>query len=184
VILGLGGNDTLIGRQGNDTLRGGKGNDRLDGGAGNDLLIGGVGDDTLIGGQGNDTLRGGSGNDRLVATAGNNLLEGGRGQDTLIGGQGVDVFVIGESVGFSEIRRFQTRLPNRPISDKIALLDNLRFRNLTLREQRGATWIGVGNNPIAVLLNVKPNQLSAADFIQSNEANAFLRAVPPASAST
>jgi Ca2+-binding RTX toxin-like protein len=179
LILGLGGNDTLLGRQGNDTLRGGKGDDRLDGGVGNDLLVGGPGNDTLIGSQGNDTLRGGNGRDRLVATAGNNLLDGGRGLDTLIGGTGVDVFVIGESAGFSEIRRFQVQRPNQ-ISDRLALLDDLRFRDLTLRERGGSTWIGVGNNPIAVLQNITPNQISAADFIQANEISGFLRALPPA----
>ncbi|WP_416676414.1 calcium-binding protein [Egbenema bharatensis] len=179
LILGLDGNDTLLGRQGNDTLRGGRGDDRLEGGVGNDLLVGGAGNDTLIGGKGNDTLRGGAGQDLLQASAGNNLLEGGRGSDTLVGAKGVDVFVIGESAGFSEIRRFQVRRPGKN-SDKIALLDNVRFRNLTLRAQGSSTWIGVGNNPIAVLQNVAPNALSAADFIQSSEASGFLRALPPA----
>lgn len=179
LILGLRGNDTLIGRQGNDTLRGGRGNDRLDGGVGNDLLVGGSGDDTLIGGQGNDTLRGGSGRDLLRATAGNNLLDGGRGQDTMVGGQGVDVFVIGESAGFSEIRRFQTQRPNQS-SDRLALLDNLRFRDLTLRGQSGSTWIGVGNNPIAVLRNVTPDRISVSDFIQASEISGFLQTLPPA----
>ncbi|WP_280952025.1 cadherin domain-containing protein [Methylobacterium sp. V23] len=45
-ILGLDGNDTLMGAAGNDTLDGGNGADLLVGGAGADQLIGGAGTDT------------------------------------------------------------------------------------------------------------------------------------------
>ena len=46
LIMGDGGNDTLVGGAHNDTLSGGGGNDRLDGGAGADLMVGGPGYDT------------------------------------------------------------------------------------------------------------------------------------------
>ena len=50
VLVGLGGNDTLI--------AGDAHGDKLDGGAGDDLIEGGFGDDTLVGGPGRDTVNG------------------------------------------------------------------------------------------------------------------------------
>jgi Ca2+-binding RTX toxin-like protein len=60
-ILGLGGNDTLIGGNydddlisggdGDDTIFGGGGNDTIDGGAGFDTIDGGLGDDTVLNGE-------------------------------------------------------------------------------------------------------------------------------------
>jgi Ca2+-binding RTX toxin-like protein len=47
VIVGLAGNDRLLGRGGNDLLCGGKGRDRLAGGKGRDRLLGGPGRDRL-----------------------------------------------------------------------------------------------------------------------------------------
>jgi Ca2+-binding RTX toxin-like protein len=56
VLMGMAGNDTLIGGGGVDYLYGGPGNDTLKGGAGADFLFGGDGNDTLQGGIGNDTI--------------------------------------------------------------------------------------------------------------------------------
>ena len=50
VLIGLGGNDTLI--------AGDAHGDKVDGGAGDDLIEGGFGDDTLVGGPGRDTVNG------------------------------------------------------------------------------------------------------------------------------
>lgn len=103
-LLGLGGDDSLIGRGMSDTLMGGEGNDRLDD------LLGGV--DTLLGGDGNDFLRnwygtgglleGGGGNDEMYnAYTVNAIINLGDGNDRLqesyasntltIGGQGDDL---------------------------------------------------------------------------------------------
>lgn len=109
LILGLGGNDTIIGSNGRDcivggpgddvlaggnqgdVLLGGDGNDDLDGGNQDDVLVGGAGDDVLDGGEnGTDHLYGGSGNDVLVGGNGQDVLDGGPGDDTLDGGNGKD----------------------------------------------------------------------------------------------
>jgi hypothetical protein len=71
LILGEGGDDTLVGnRQFGDALIGGAGDDRLFGGGGDDELYGQTGADRLTGGDGNDMLDGGAGADRLVGGAG------------------------------------------------------------------------------------------------------------------
>jgi len=72
-VLGLGGDDTIIGGRENDTL---------DGGGGDDWLMGVQGRDSLVGGSGHDSLFGGGGDDVLAGGRGNDLLVGGSGTDT------------------------------------------------------------------------------------------------------
>ena len=62
-MVGLCGDDTLLGRSGNDRVFGGTGDDLLKGGINDDRLFGGVGDDTLFGEAGDDRLFGGLGED-------------------------------------------------------------------------------------------------------------------------
>lgn len=81
VVMGLAGNDILIGAL-NDHLCGGTGDDQLHGGGANDRLFGESGNDILYGHGGDDLLDGGPGYD---------LLFGGGSNDTLIGGPGLDV---------------------------------------------------------------------------------------------
>ncbi len=69
VLMGMAGNDTLIGGVDKDTLYGGPGDDTLIGGGGNDYLIGGDGNDVLQGGLGDDTLDGGGQNCIVTAVA-------------------------------------------------------------------------------------------------------------------
>lgn len=111
-IIGLAGNDILIGGNGADILSGGDGDDILDGGPGNDQVFGEGGNDLLIGGsgQGNDLLDGGDGTDTVtyasatqpvVVNLTNGTASGGAaiGNDTLvdienvIGGQGGDTII-------------------------------------------------------------------------------------------
>lgn len=54
--------------------------------AGDDTLVGGNHDDCLVGGDGDDTLRGGNGQDVLVGGAGADDLDGGNGKDTYLAG--------------------------------------------------------------------------------------------------
>jgi Tol biopolymer transport system component len=82
IVLGLGGDDTLIARGApfvGDALDGGDGNDRLIGALGPDRLSGGAGDDTISGGPGPDVLNGGPGRDSLL---------GGGGRDTIYANDG------------------------------------------------------------------------------------------------
>src|SRR5262245_43768355 len=81
-----------IGTDGNDALTGDPNDNNLILGlAGDDLLIGGKLADLIVGGDGNDTLVGGNGNDILRGDAGDDVLDGGIGNDILIGGLGIDL---------------------------------------------------------------------------------------------
>jgi len=76
---------TVVGLDGNDVLIGSSGREILIGGSGNDVLYGYGGQDTLIGGAGVDTLRGGSGDDLLVDNSGAGFQVGGSGTDRCYG---------------------------------------------------------------------------------------------------
>lgn len=152
------GDDKLFGGQGNDSLLGGSGQDQLFGEAGNDMLDGGDGDDTLFGGEGNDTLYGGQGQDQLFGDAGDDILIGGAGDNTLSGGIGKDTFVL-STEGKNNITDFQIG------QDLIGLTSGLTFASLNFTAQNGGTWIYTSNNqPLAFLVNVNPNLLTAKDF--------------------
>jgi D-alanyl-D-alanine carboxypeptidase len=135
-LMGLGGNDTLVGGNGNDRLSGGSGRDTLEGGAGNDKLMGGSGRDILEGGAGNDrlvsadgndrlsggsgrdTLEGGAGHDKLMGGSGRDILEGGAGNDTLIGGSDADTFLFTSADrGRDVIRDFKSGVDRIDLSD-------------------------------------------------------------------
>ena len=66
ILVGMVGNDTLIGSNLADTLWGGVGDDILQGGGGVDVLNGGDGNDTMQGGTGNDTIDGGGLNCQII----------------------------------------------------------------------------------------------------------------------
>ena len=76
VVLGLSGDDTIIGNDRQDTICGGANNDKLHGHDGDDYLDGGTHADMILAGAGNDKL-----ND----TSGANILIGAGGNDDLIG---------------------------------------------------------------------------------------------------
>ncbi len=63
------------------------------GNGGEDTIVSGDADDTVFGGDGNDFIFGVNGNDSLVGDDGDDLLDGSFGDDTLVGGEGDDVFV-------------------------------------------------------------------------------------------
>ena len=89
-LMGLGGNDRLVGRAGDDLAHGGGGKDKLVGRGGDDRLNGGGGRDTLKGNSGDDVLTGGGGADRLIGGKHDDSLFGGGGRDLIIGGDGDD----------------------------------------------------------------------------------------------
>jgi len=89
-IVGLAGDDFLIGGHGNDIIMAGEGNDWIFSRAGDDILIGDEGKDGLFAGPGKDLLRGDDGNDTLFGGAGDDLLYGGKGDDPLFGASGND----------------------------------------------------------------------------------------------
>jgi trimeric autotransporter adhesin len=91
-LIGLDGNDVLIGGGIDNILRGGKGRDALLSSGGSDQLFGGLDDDVLRGGEGDDTLMGEDGIDSLEGEAGDDVLVGGIGNDQLYGGAGSDTY--------------------------------------------------------------------------------------------
>ncbi|MEO1132938.1 MAG: calcium-binding protein, partial [Cyanobacteria bacterium J06639_1] len=165
VIRGRRGDDRLRGLSGDDTLDGGRGRDRLFGGNGRDSLIGRADGDRLYGNDGNDTLLGGTGSDRLFGDEGDDVLFGGKGDDTLKGDShprllGNDVYVLARGEGTDSIRDFQVG------EDLVGLSGSLSFSDLSLERVGRSTAIEVGRETLAILKNVAPDELSAADFIQ------------------
>lgn len=153
--------NTLQGTSGKDQISGLGGDDFLNGKEGNDQLDGGDDKDTLQGGKGNDDLEGGTGQDSLVGGNGKDTLAGGSGKDTLKGGAGNDVFEIGPSAGYEQISDFGNT------KDRLLLLDGLQFSNLSVRKDGDNTVITFGDDKIAFLKNIQPNQITKADFIFS-----------------
>ncbi|MBF2047535.1 MAG: calcium-binding protein [Leptolyngbya sp. IPPAS B-1204] len=158
-IDGTAGPDNLNGGAGNDTLNGYAGNDTLTGGAGNDWLRGGPGKDTLLGLGGSDILSGEAGSDRLEGGNGKDTLFGGRGGDKLIGGKGRDIFVLEPGPGRDRIEDFRNG------QDRLGLLPDLRFRQLTIQQKGDNTLIRLGNDPLALLIDVSARQITKADFV-------------------
>ncbi len=159
-VLGLGGNDTIVGsidndiangndgkdvlfgRDGNDNLQGGKGDDDLFGEGGRDTLTGGSDDDYIVGGDGDDFLYGGRGDDLLEGGAGNDTLSGDRGYTYYRGGTGSDVFVLRTDIVAEDPRRNSNRsfggsawdgiLDFEKLVDRIGLTSGLTEANITL----------------------------------------------------
>ncbi|MGB3510471.1 MAG: PQQ-dependent sugar dehydrogenase [Microcoleaceae cyanobacterium] len=166
VINGNRGNDTIDGIQGNDTIFGGKDSDLLVGALGEDFLSGNLGNDEIFGNQGNDILRGGKENDNLIGGDGNDSLYGDLGVDSLIGGSGEDVFFLsGEADIISDFDE----------SDRLGLPVGLTVNNLILETASFAggtdTLIRVrqsGEN-IGWLLGVLPEEINGNSFFSVDE---------------
>ena len=88
MILGLGGDDEIVGSLGNDIICGGPGADLIHGGRGNDVVDGGAGDyDRVIGDLGDDHVLGGPGNgDEAAGSLGIDTVSGGPGNIDLVHG--------------------------------------------------------------------------------------------------
>ena len=100
-VLGLGGDDLIVGGFGDDILIGGDGNDTLNARAGNDLIFAGAGNDTINAGDGDDFARGDEGDDFIAGGAGDDRITGSAGNDVLFGNAGLD-FIFGD-VGFDSL---------------------------------------------------------------------------------
>ena len=70
IIMGLGGDDFIIGGDGNDMIMAGAGDDWVFARDGDNIVRGGEGNDALFSGEGADWVRGGPGNDVLFGGAG------------------------------------------------------------------------------------------------------------------
>jgi D-alanyl-D-alanine carboxypeptidase len=146
---------TLRGGSQKDQLIGSNSNDKLYGLAGDDLLTGSQGDDILTGGTGKDILLGGQGSDRLIDD-----YDGG---DLMIGGEDADIFTVGNWG--------KTENPNQ-IADFNVGSDHLKvgrlgatFDNLTIHDSDGGAIVSDGEHQIAIVQEVKAENLQPDSFI-------------------
>lgn len=140
----------LIGNNASQTLTGQDLSGILCGEGGNDNLSGMGGNDALCGGAGNDTLNGGTGKDMSWGSAGRDIHNGGAGSDT---------FMLELNSGVDLIRDFQDGV------DKLGLTMELNFEVLDITQQGKDTVIGAGSQRLAILANVKADQITADDFV-------------------
>ncbi|NET02607.1 MAG: calcium-binding protein [Sphaerospermopsis sp. SIO1G1] len=119
-----------------------------------DIIYGYQQDDVLSGGIGNDTIYGGEGDDEITGGVGNNQIWGNPGSDT---------FVLTTGEGTDTINDFTAG------EDKISLLDDLSFEQLTLTETAGDLEVKVTNTDevLAILKGVE--SLSSSDVIAEPE---------------
>lgn len=143
---------------GDDILTGSNADEMIDGLAGNDTILGLGGNDTLMGGQGNDNLKGGDGNDRIFGGDGLDKIWSGAGNDVLSGGKAKDLFALQRGSGRDVIRDFKDR------QDKLGLTPGMRFGQLDIEQKGGRTLISLGNDQLAIVMGVRANQITAADF--------------------
>ncbi|MGB3535274.1 MAG: SGNH/GDSL hydrolase family protein [Microcoleaceae cyanobacterium] len=179
LVLGLAGNDRIVG-----TIN----HDRIYGNTDSDALVGEAGDDVLRGGKESDFLFGEEGNDILIGDLGQADQTLG---DLLKGGPGEDIFMLQGNDNATDIL-----IDFNPAEDSIGLTDNLLFEDLTLTafnnlpiptelqsnpslqlivnqglititeldpnqdELLTGTTISVNQQTIALVLNVTPDELS------------------------
>ncbi|MDP3514693.1 MAG: hypothetical protein Q8S20_18275, partial [Sulfuritalea sp.] len=139
-----------------------------------DLSIDGMGnasDNLLRGNGGHNVLDGLGGNDTLLGGAGADMLNGGTGADRLVGGAGGDVFVFAAGDGGSTLAAADLLYDFEDGIDRIALAGGLDFADLTITQGNGidtatsSTVIRIGSEEyLAVLLNISPGSITAADF--------------------
>ena len=172
-ILASNGNDVTVfqkknkhkGGKGDDSLFGDAGDDFLKGSQGEDLLYGDLGNDTLHGGKGDDSLFGDAGDDFLKGGQGEDLLYGGLGNDTLHGGKGGDLFILRNDGSVDSILDFEQG------QDKIELLSNLQFTDLTITQGSNSNHNDVlirladNNQLLAIIHHHNINDLAITDFI-------------------
>ncbi len=180
IINGNQDNDTINGNQGNDTIFGGKNLDLIFGGNNDDFLSGNLGNDEIFGDAGNDILRGGKEEDFLNGGTGNDSLYGDLGLDTLTGGSGADIFFLSEEADV--ITDFST-------GDRLDLASGLTANDLTFETTTPGgndTLIKISNSGeiIGLLLATLPaeidqNTLSFIDISgNENPNNSFIETEP------
>ena len=153
LLVGWGGNDTLVGANKDDKLEGKDGNDSIEGKSGSDTLQGHKGNDTLNGGDGPDDLDGGKGNDSLIGGKGNDILDGDDGDDIVIGGKGHDLFEEGkDKFEIEDDDDFFARITDFSKKDKLVIDDDYKFfDNFKQKVVNGNLEIRLDGDFVAVL---------------------------------
>ncbi|EKE97088.1 type I secretion target GGXGXDXXX repeat-containing domain protein [Tolypothrix sp. PCC 7601] len=132
-----------------DTLDGSDIEDIISGYQSNDTINGKAGDDTIYGGEGDDTIAGGLGNDNIW------------------GNPGKDTFVFAGNDGTDTINDFEKS------QDKIKLLDDLSFDQLTITPTSGNVEIKVTDTQKVLAVVKGAVQLDSSDFIANPQKQSF-----------
>jgi hypothetical protein len=171
-IIGDPDNNELTATSAADRIFGLAGSDTLSGNAGNDALLNGnQGDDFVFGGFDDDILRGGQGNDFVSGDRGNDILYGDRGNDILYGGGDRDIFVL-SGADADTIADFEDGI------DAIGLVGR-SFADLSLTATGGGTTIADNRTgtPLALVLGISPDALTAADFTADVTPSPFINGI-------
>ena len=175
-LIGLDGNDILVGKETDEALIGGTGEDRLIGKEGDDELAGGKGGDTLQGGDGNDSYyySRGDGHD-VIEDSGSTLNDDGEGGDVLVFGEGIslqdlDIQLVGDDllIDFrnpsAEDAAKATELGLAPLDGSITIKDwalsednrieSLKFADASIVEIGARNFIMAGSQGAFQLTNV------------------------------
>jgi Ca2+-binding RTX toxin-like protein len=105
-------------------------------------------------------IKGKDGNDRLSGGGGADQIWSGKGSDMISGGGGKEQVALEKGLGVDRIEDFKNG------QDNLGLTGGLRFGQLDIDKQGSNTLIRINKDPLAVLIGVKPNQITAADFIK------------------
>jgi Ca2+-binding RTX toxin-like protein len=153
----------LTGSYDDDVMNGNSASNWMDGSSGSDTLLGNMGNDTLVGGTGKDLVAGGGSSDLLIGGTvisstpqGVQVLD--TGIDVLFGDGGRDTFALATGQSFDSIADFQDR------RDCLGLTNGITFDQLTFQQRGDNTIVRFGGDKLAVLLDVRVNQISSADF--------------------
>ncbi len=182
IINGNQDNDTIIGNQGNDTIFGGKNFDSIFGGDGDDFISGNLGNDEIFGDAGNDILRGGKEDDLLNGGENDDSLYGDLGIDTLTGGNGADVFFLSQEADI---------ITDFSIGDRLNLPSDLTTNDITFETTAPGSndtviRISSSGEIIGLLLatlptEIDPNTLSFIDTSGNENLNSSFIATEPLS---
>lgn len=135
--------------------------DLLRGSRDENVVTGGYGDDKIAGDAGNDDVRGGAGRDQLSGGQGDDTVNGGTENDTLYGGAGADIFKFDPAFGNDTIADFRVGVDKIDLS---ATVDD-EITDLAFFLVNGNDTLVGTNEGNITLLNVRPEQLHASDFI-------------------
>jgi lysophospholipase L1-like esterase len=115
-----------------------------------------------------DNIIGTSHNDVLTGNSGDNILVGGMGNDTLTGGGGADQFVLAPGQGWDTVTDFQLG------KDLLVFANGLAYEQITIvsagdfgANPKDALILDQNQQPLAVLIGVKPESLTSGNFVNA-----------------
>lgn len=109
----------------------------------------------------NDTLAGWDGDDLILGRDGDDYISGEKGRDVLVGGEGIDKFEFRDGFGKDTIKDFDADASDGT-QDRL-LADYAEIEAITRSGKD--TVIDFGDGDTLTLLNVKPGDIDATDFI-------------------